>query len=52
MLGENKVRWAELAEAAARETDPEKFMAIIRELNQLLEEKQKRLASQPPPAQE
>jgi hypothetical protein len=42
----------ELAEMAATEQDPEKFMVIIREIDQLLEEKQKRLDARrtPPPS--
>lgn len=38
----------ELAELAAEEQDPKKLLALIREINELLEAKQKRL-EQPSP---
>lgn len=34
-----KDRWTELCELAVTELDPTKFRAILRELNQLLDEK-------------
>jgi hypothetical protein len=46
--GAKKERWMELAEQAAVEEDPEKLLVLIRELNDLLEEKEKRLGILPP----
>jgi hypothetical protein len=43
MQGEAKERWKELCEQAAVERDPEAFTALIRELNDVLEEKERRL---------
>jgi hypothetical protein len=40
---DNKERWFQLAERAAHERDPEKLHALIKEINDLLAEKQKRL---------
>ena len=42
-MPDNTPRWEELAKQAAVEQDPEKFMAIIKEINDLLDAKQKRL---------
>jgi hypothetical protein len=42
---ENRERWMELAELAANEQDPERLIGLIREINQLLEEKEKRLTA-------
>jgi ABC-type transporter Mla subunit MlaD len=39
----NRERWLELAELAATEQDPDKLMALISEINQLLAQKQDRL---------
>jgi hypothetical protein len=39
----NRERWMELAELASREQDPQKLMELVREINQLLAEKQARL---------
>jgi hypothetical protein len=44
-MKENEERWMELAKLAATEQDPEKFLAIIREMDELLDKKQKRLAA-------
>jgi hypothetical protein len=46
---ENQERWRELAELAATEQDPQKLILLIREINDLLEKKQKRLAAAKPP---
>ena len=35
-----KDRWTELCEQAISELDPQKFRAILRELNELLDEKE------------
>jgi hypothetical protein len=43
MEGERKQRWEHLCEQAAKEQDPERLMVLIREINQLLEEKEARL---------
>lgn len=40
---ENKERWRELCKRASVEQDPDKFISIIRELNEVLEEKELRL---------
>ena len=42
-MRENRERWMELAELAANEQDPDKLMEMVREINQLLDKKQKRL---------
>lgn len=39
----NRERWLELAELAANEQDPDKLMLIVREIDQLLQEKENRL---------
>ena len=43
MQGEKKERWMELCARAATEQDPEKLMELVREINALLEEKERRL---------
>ncbi|HEY1799898.1 MAG TPA: hypothetical protein VGG46_03095 [Terriglobales bacterium] len=40
MKGTQKERWLELTEQAASEQDPEKFMLLIKEINDLLEAKE------------
>ena len=47
MQGAKKERWMELAEQAAMEKDPEKLLILIRELNDLLDEKERRLGVAP-----
>jgi len=44
----NREWWMELAELAANEQDPEKLIALVSEMNQLLDEKSKRLDNLPP----
>ena len=44
MTGDSKERWRELCEQASVEQDPDKLLELVREINQLLEEKQTRLA--------
>lgn len=39
----DKARWMELCEQAAVEQDPEKLLALVTEINRLLEEKEKRV---------
>lgn len=43
MIGKNKERWEELCEQAVNEQDSTKMTELIRELAQLLEEKQQRI---------
>jgi hypothetical protein len=47
MQGEDKERWKVLAEQAAVEQDPEKLMALVEEINDLLAKKQDRLPPHP-----
>ncbi|MGH9545017.1 MAG: hypothetical protein ACRD23_07355 [Terriglobales bacterium] len=42
-MQDQRERWMQLCEQAASEQDPEKLMALIAEINQLLEAKQRRL---------
>jgi len=48
MQGEKKERWMVLCAQAAVEQDPEKLMELVREINDLLEEKERRLGILPP----
>jgi hypothetical protein len=43
MQGKTKERWLELCEQATVEQDTQKLMALIAEINRLLEEKEQRL---------
>jgi hypothetical protein len=43
MQGETKERWTVLCEQAAVEQDPQKFLKLITEINQLLMTKEGRL---------
>ena len=43
MKGEKKEKWMQLCEHAANEQDPDKLMELVREINRLLEEKERRL---------
>ena len=43
MQGETKERWQLLCEAAATEQDPERLMALLRDICEMLEDKEKRL---------
>ena len=42
----DKERWLELCQQAAVEQDPKKLVALVTEINQLLQEKEERLKSQ------
>lgn len=42
-MQEQRERWMQLCEQAATEQDPEKLMALIAEINRLLEAKERRL---------
>ena len=43
MKGEKREIWMHLCEQAAVEQDPDKLMDLIKEINRLLEEKERRL---------
>jgi hypothetical protein len=43
LKGEKREIWMHLCEQAAVEQDPDKLMDLIKEINQLLEEKERRL---------
>jgi hypothetical protein len=45
LKGEKKEIWMHLCEQAVVEQDPEKLMDLIKQINQLLEEKERRLKS-------
>jgi hypothetical protein len=47
MQGEKKERWFELCEQAAVEQDPQRLLALVREISDLLEEKERRLGIRP-----
>ena len=42
---QNKERWQELCALAAVEQDPDKLMELVKEINELLNEKEARLKS-------
>ena len=44
----DKQHWRELCEQAAFEQDPDKLLALVREINRQLEEKEERLRSAQP----
>ena len=46
MQGEIRERWLELCLQAANEQDEQQFMALIQEINRLLDEKEERLRDQ------
>jgi hypothetical protein len=43
MQGENLERWRELCALAAEEQDPHRLLALVREINTLLERKERRV---------
>lgn len=43
MVGDEKERWMHLCELAAKEQDPAKLMALVAEINSILESKEQRL---------
>ena len=47
MKGQKKEIWMQLCERAASEQDPDKLMELVREINRLLEEKERRLKNTP-----
>lgn len=52
MQRETKERWMLLCEQAANEQDPVKLMELVREINSLLEEKERRLGIIPESAKD
>jgi hypothetical protein len=49
MKGETGERWRALCQQAQTEQDPDKFMALIREITRLLEEKERQLRKREKP---
>jgi hypothetical protein len=49
MKGETRERWQRLCELAADEQDHERLLELVKEINDLLEAKEKRLAMQRKP---
>jgi hypothetical protein len=47
MQGEKRERWMELCDEVAKEQDPEKVLELVKKLNTMLEEKEKRLGILP-----
>jgi hypothetical protein len=50
MTGEKRERWMELCEQAANEQDRDRLLALTKEIDQLLREKESRLHGEPAPA--
>jgi len=46
--GELKERWYELCSRAAVEQDPQKLLALVKEINEILSQKERRLKGLPP----
>lgn len=46
MKGETRERWEKLCQLAADEQNPEELLRLVKELNRLLDEKEKRLKGQ------
>ena len=40
-------RWRRLCEAAAKDQDSDRLLELVRQINQMLDEKERRLKSQP-----
>jgi hypothetical protein len=51
MKGEVKERWMELCEQAANEQDSAKLLALVAEINKLLEEKSRRINKKDAPSE-
>lgn len=49
-MQQNRERWMELAALAADEQDPKRLLDLVRELNSLLGQKERRLGMMPPDA--
>jgi hypothetical protein len=43
MIGENEERWRKLCEEAAKEKDPDRLLELVRQINQKLADKERRL---------
>ncbi|MCU1271872.1 MAG: hypothetical protein JWN74_3166 [Acidobacteriaceae bacterium] len=43
MKGETKEHWTQLCELAASEQDPDKLLDLVKEINRMLEEREKLL---------
>ncbi len=50
-MQENREKWVELCEQAAKEQDPKKLATLILEINFMLEAKELRLTGKVPPTQ-
>lgn len=50
-MEEKEERWRELCAQAAVETDPNKLMALVKEINDLLEAKERLSGNHPPEPQ-
>ena len=48
MQGEKRERWMELCEQAAAEQDGKKLLELVKQINNLLEEKERRPGVLPP----
>jgi hypothetical protein len=46
-MRQNTERWMQLCAQAAIEQDPDKLLALVQEINDLLEEKERRLGINP-----
>ena len=43
MIGENEERWRQLCEEVAKEQDSDRLLEFVRQINQMLEDKERRL---------
>jgi len=43
MIGENEERWRKLCEAAAKEQDSDRLLELVRQINEMLDDKERRL---------
>jgi len=50
MQGQEKERWLQLCEQAANEQDHETLIALVKEITQLLEDKERRTRGETPQA--
>jgi len=48
MKGQEKERWLQLCQLAANEQDHEKLIALVKEITQLLEDKERRVRGEAP----
>jgi len=46
VIGENEDRWRKRCEAAAKEQDSERLLELVRQINQMLDDKERRLKGQ------